>query len=149
VLGIVFVILVIFFRRGLVGAIVDLYRLATRGRAPASTDPDTVPAATPAGPLPDAPAGVETAARPQRPVRSGSSAAPILEAIGLTRHYGGVIANSDIDFSVEEGELRGIIGPNGAGKSTFFKMLTCEVAPTSGRIVFDGQDITGMDVSDA
>jgi branched-chain amino acid transport system permease protein len=44
--------------------------------------------------------------------------------------------------------LRGIIGPNGAGKSTFFKMLTCEIAPTAGRIVFEGRDITGMSVTD-
>jgi branched-chain amino acid transport system permease protein len=59
-----------------------------------------------------------------------------------------VIANADIDFAVDQGELRGIIGPNGAGKSTFFKMLTCEVQPTSGTIVFEGRDITGMRVTD-
>jgi branched-chain amino acid transport system permease protein len=66
----------------------------------------------------------------------------------LTRRYGGLLANSDIDFTVNRGELRGIIGPNGAGKSTFFKMLTCEVSPTSGKIMFDGRDITGMSVTD-
>src|SRR6185503_20680420 len=60
-----------------------------------------------------------------------------------------VVANAGIDFAVGKGELRGIIGPNGAGKSTFFKMLTCEVAPTSGTIVFEGQDITGKTVTDA
>jgi branched-chain amino acid transport system permease protein len=43
--------------------------------------------------------------------------------------------------------LRGIIGPNGAGKSTFFKMLTCEMKPTSGRIFFHGRDITGLKVA--
>jgi len=48
---------------------------------------------------------------------------------------------------VARGELRGIIGPNGAGKSTFFKMLTCEMKPTAGRIIFHGRDITGMDVA--
>jgi branched-chain amino acid transport system permease protein len=57
------------------------------------------------------------------------------------------VANGDIDFTVNHGELRGIIGPNGAGKSTFFKMLTCEVGPTSGKIVFAGRDITGMNVT--
>ena len=72
----------------------------------------------------------------------------ILRTEGLTKHYGGVHANTDIDFSVRRGELRGIIGPNGAGKSTFFKMLTCEVHPTSGRIVFEGRDITGMGVTE-
>lgn len=47
-----------------------------------------------------------------------------------------------------QGDLIGIIGPNGAGKSTFFKMLTCEVPPTSGTIMFEGQDITGKNVTD-
>src|SRR6478672_8326179 len=78
------------------------------------------------------------------PVYSG----PILKASGLSKRYGGLLANSDIDFVVNQGEMRGIIGPNGAGKSTFFKMLTCETAPTSGKIVFGGQDITGMSVTD-
>jgi len=68
--------------------------------------------------------------------------------MALSKHYGGLVANADIDFRVEHGEVRGIIGPNGAGKSTFFKMLTCEVPPTSGRIVFEGRDITGMSVTD-
>jgi branched-chain amino acid transport system permease protein len=75
-------------------------------------------------------------------------AGPILQATGLTKRYGGVVANEGIDFTVARGELRGIIGPNGAGKSTFFKMLTCEVPPTSGRIMFEGRDITGMSVTD-
>ena len=59
-----------------------------------------------------------------------------------------MVANAGIDFTVNRGELRGIIGPNGAGKTTFFKMLTCEVPPTSGTIVFEGRDITGMSVTD-
>ena len=73
---------------------------------------------------------------------------PILHATGLTKRYGGLVANSDIDFVVNRGEIRGIIGPNGAGKSTFFKMLTCETPPTSGRIEFEGRDITRMSVTD-
>jgi branched-chain amino acid transport system permease protein len=72
---------------------------------------------------------------------------PVLLAQGLTKRYGGLVANDHIDFSVQRGELRGIIGPNGAGKSTFFKMLTCEIPPTTGRIVFQGRDITGFDVT--
>ena len=58
-----------------------------------------------------------------------------------------LVANNSIDFTVRRGELRGIIGPNGAGKSTFFKMLTCEVQPSSGSIVFNGSDITGFGVT--
>ena len=73
---------------------------------------------------------------------------PILQATGLSKRYGGLPANSDIDFTVQHGELRGVIGPNGAGKSTFFKMLTCEIPPTSGKILFQGRDITGMGVAD-
>jgi len=152
VLGIVFVILVIFFRRGLVGGVIDLYRLLTRLRR-AEPGPDPYPvaiAASPSGPRPTGPsASPDGAGRSgPKPGRSGGKG-PILETLGLTRHYGGVVANSDIDFSVNDGEVRGIIGPNGAGKSTFFRMLTCEVPPTSGGIIFDGEDITGMDVSDA
>jgi branched-chain amino acid transport system permease protein len=75
-------------------------------------------------------------------------AGPTLRATGLSKHYGGLAANEGIDFVVQRGELRGIIGPNGAGKSTLFKMLTCEVPPTSGTIVFEGRDITGMSVTE-
>jgi branched-chain amino acid transport system permease protein len=84
------------------------------------------------------------------PVRreSDTFSGPILEAKGLTRRYGGLLANSDIDFTVSRGEMRGIIGPNGAGKTTFFRMLTCEVEPTAGKIIFAGRDITGMTVTD-
>jgi branched-chain amino acid transport system permease protein len=78
---------------------------------------------------------------------SSAGADTVLEATGLSKRYGGVIANDNIDFTVRRGELRGVIGPNGAGKSTFFKMLTCEVPPTAGRIVFEGQDITGFGVT--
>ena len=85
---------------------------------------------------------------PARDHGAGSYSGPILQASGLTKRYGGLVANSDIDFTVNHGELRGVIGPNGAGKSTFFKMLTCEVPPTSGKIVFEGRDITGMNVTD-
>jgi branched-chain amino acid transport system permease protein len=73
---------------------------------------------------------------------------PAIEARGLTKVFGGIVANRDINFAVEQGELRGIIGPNGAGKSTFFKMLTCELKPTAGRIAFHGRDITRMNVAD-
>jgi branched-chain amino acid transport system permease protein len=91
---------------------------------------------------------VPAAAMPPRHRESDRTSGPILQATGLTKHYGGVVANSDIDFTVDHGELRGIIGPNGAGKTTFFKMLTCEVPPTSGKIVFEGTDITGRTVTD-
>jgi branched-chain amino acid transport system permease protein len=141
VLGIVFVLLVCFLRRGLIGGLLDLYGYAT-GRDKAVAEPQIE-----AAPLVPA-NGPAVAAMPARRRETDRAAGPILQATGLTKHYGGVVANSDIDFTVNHGELRGIIGPNGAGKSTFFKMLTCEVPPTSGKIVFEGRDITGMTVTD-
>jgi branched-chain amino acid transport system permease protein len=147
VLGVVFVLLVVFLRRGIVGGGVDLVALIMGNRAPAAGA--DVPALSPAtssmnGDALPATTVVPTPARRRIPDYQG----PMLSAKGLSKHYGGVIANSDIDFTVEHGEIRGIIGPNGAGKTTFFKMLTCEVAPSSGRIMFEGRDITGASIPD-
>ncbi len=140
VLGVVFVLLVCFLRRGIVGAIVDLYRLAAGSRKTRAPARETVkPAASPSA------IKVVAATPPGGRERSPEL---ILEAKGLSKRYGGLTANSNIDFVVNRGEIRGIIGPNGAGKSTFFKMLTCETAPTSGKIVLEGRDITGLSVSD-
>jgi len=88
------------------------------------------------------------AAMPARHRETDRKTGLILQAKGLTKHYGGLAANTDIDFALSHGELRGIIGPNGAGKTTFFKMLTCEVPPTSGQIIFEGRNIAGMTVTD-
>ena len=142
VLGVIFVLLVCFLRHGLIGGIEDLYRLASGARK--KVEPAVVAPAT-AAPGARQPA---IAAMPARRRATDRTSGPILQAKGLTKHYGGLAANSDIDFAVNHGELRGIIGPNGAGKSTFFKMLTCEVPPTSGQILFEGRDITGMTVTD-
>jgi branched-chain amino acid transport system permease protein len=138
VLGVVFVLLVCFLRRGIIGGIRDLYSLAA-GKAVVEVEPANATAN---------PAETVAAAMPARHRETDRYSGPILQATGLTKHYGGVVANSGIDFTVNHGELLGIIGPNGAGKSTFFKMLTCEVPPTSGKIVFEGRDITGMNVTD-
>jgi urea transport system ATP-binding protein len=67
----------------------------------------------------------------------------ILETRGLERRFGGVRAVAGVDFKLERGELRCLIGPNGAGKSTFFKMLTGQMRPTSGQILFEGREIGG------
>ncbi len=58
--------------------------------------------------------------------------------------FGGLAALNNVTFSLPAGEIRAIIGPNGAGKSTFFNCLTGVLRPSSGRIVFDGEDITGL-----
>jgi ABC-type branched-subunit amino acid transport system ATPase component len=72
----------------------------------------------------------------------GDGAAPILEVDNLMKHYGGVHAVDGISFTVARGSITGLIGPNGAGKSTALAVVGGYVAPTSGRIRFDGADIT-------
>jgi branched-chain amino acid transport system ATP-binding protein len=62
----------------------------------------------------------------------------------VSRHFGSLIAVNNVSMTVEPGELRAIIGPNGAGKTTFFNLITGFFRPTSGRIVFDGRDVTDL-----
>jgi branched-chain amino acid transport system ATP-binding protein len=70
----------------------------------------------------------------------------LLEIVGLTKRFGGVIAADQISLAVPAGELHAIIGPNGAGKSTLIGQLSGEVAPDSGRIRFDRREITNLPV---
>jgi len=74
---------------------------------------------------------------------SGDGAAPgILEAAGVSKIFGGLVAVDDVSFSIPERSIVSIIGPNGAGKTTFFNMLTGLYKPTSGTIAFQARDIT-------
>ncbi|MGQ3297319.1 branched-chain amino acid ABC transporter ATP-binding protein/permease [Reyranella sp.] len=143
VLGVVFVLLVVFLRHGLIGGFKDLLHLVGY-KDLAEVEAEQ---AEPEGPR--RVGAAKATPMPARHRKRDDFTGPILQASGLTKRYGGLLANSDIEFTVKPGELRGIIGPNGAGKSTFFKMLTCEVPPTSGTITFEGQDITGKGVTDA
>jgi len=68
----------------------------------------------------------------------------LLQVESVSKHFGRLIAVNDISMAVESGEMRAIIGPNGAGKTTFFNLITGFFTPTAGRIVFDGEDITGL-----
>ena len=74
----------------------------------------------------------------------GAASAPILSTELLTVRFGGLAALSQVNFEVRRDEIRAIIGPNGAGKSTFFNCLTGVLRPTAGRILFNGDDITGL-----
>jgi branched-chain amino acid transport system ATP-binding protein len=69
---------------------------------------------------------------------------PIFRTEALSMRFGGLTALNKVSIAVPRGEIRAIIGPNGAGKSTFFNCVTGVLAPTSGRIVFDGDDIAGL-----
>jgi branched-chain amino acid transport system ATP-binding protein len=68
----------------------------------------------------------------------------ILDVQELTKRFGGLTAVNSVTFSVEEGAILSVIGPNGAGKSTLFKLICSFVTPTSGRVKFNGQTITGL-----
>jgi ABC-type branched-subunit amino acid transport system ATPase component len=68
---------------------------------------------------------------------------PLLDIGGVTRSFYGVHALNGVDLVVEPGRITGLIGPNGAGKTTLFNCISGVVPPNTGRIVFDGQDITG------
>ena len=67
----------------------------------------------------------------------------LLTVDGVRKEFGGLLAVSDLDFAIPVGSIVSLIGPNGAGKTTFFNMLTGVYKPTSGKVVFDGTDVTG------
>jgi branched-chain amino acid transport system ATP-binding protein len=70
---------------------------------------------------------------------------PVLVADRLTRRFGGLTANQDVSLTLEAGKLHALLGPNGAGKSTCINLLSGELPPSAGRILFGGRDITGLD----
>lgn len=70
----------------------------------------------------------------------------ILEAAGIDKHFGGLMANQNVSFEVEECKITSIIGPNGAGKTTLFNILTGMYKPDAGKVLFEGQDISGWPI---
>jgi branched-chain amino acid transport system ATP-binding protein len=68
----------------------------------------------------------------------------LLEALAVTKSFGGIAALNHVDLSIQEGEIVGLIGPNGAGKTTFFNMLTGLYEPDAGELLFQGQRIEGL-----
>jgi len=72
------------------------------------------------------------------------SAETLLDVRGVTKRFGGLLANDDVSFTVNEGEIVSIIGPNGAGKSTLFNCVTGFYPPNAGNVLFRGRDITRL-----
>jgi branched-chain amino acid transport system ATP-binding protein len=68
----------------------------------------------------------------------------LLQVENVSKHFGSLIAVNDVSMAVEPGELRAVIGPNGAGKTTFFNLISGYLTQTSGRIVFEGDDISAL-----
>ncbi len=69
-------------------------------------------------------------------------ALPLLAIEDVTRRVGGIVALADVSLTLEEGQIVGLIGPNGAGKTTLFNLVTRLYRPNTGRILFDGKDLT-------
>jgi len=69
---------------------------------------------------------------------------PLLSVTGLSRAFGGVMAVDQVSFDLQAGQVNSIIGPNGAGKTTLLNLLTGVYEPSTGRVTFDGADVTGL-----
>jgi len=74
---------------------------------------------------------------------NGDGDGNVLVATGVRKEFGGLVAVNSVDFTVPRGKVISLIGPNGAGKTTFFNMLTGVYKPTSGTVIFLGEDVTG------
>jgi branched-chain amino acid transport system ATP-binding protein len=70
--------------------------------------------------------------------------APLLQLVGISRHFGGVAALDELDLSLDEGGITALVGPNGAGKTTCFSIIAGALRPTSGQVKFAGETITGL-----
>src|SRR3989449_63270 len=92
--------------------------------------------------------GVQTCALPISAPRAarheGRHCMIVMEVRDLTKRFGGLVAVDHVTFQANEGEVLSIIGPNGAGKSTLFKLITSFLPRTAGRVIFQGEDITGL-----
>ncbi|WP_020221093.1 ATP-binding cassette domain-containing protein [Halarchaeum acidiphilum] len=92
---------------------------------------------------------LDAAGRQSPPVAAtGPGTDTLLQTSGLTKRFGGFTAIDNVDFSVDEGQLRCLIGPNGAGKSTLLKLITGRHDATSGAIYYDGEDIADLRPND-
>ncbi|MCP4819784.1 MAG: ABC transporter ATP-binding protein [Shimia sp.] len=69
---------------------------------------------------------------------------PILETRGLTKSFGGLVASKNINLDLHPGEIHALIGPNGAGKSTLIKQIAGGLQPDTGKVLFDGQDVSAL-----
>lgn len=68
----------------------------------------------------------------------------VLEIINVSKFFGGLAANSDVSFTMDEGMIMGLIGPNGAGKTTLFNCITGYYPPSRGDILFKGRKMNGL-----
>jgi branched-chain amino acid transport system ATP-binding protein len=89
-------------------------------------------------------ATMEMAGQDNRP--HAGKPAPLLRMDNVSRHFGTLKAVDGVSFEMHAGELRAVIGPNGAGKTTFFNLISGLLPPTAGKVIFEGEDITGQTI---
>jgi len=77
-------------------------------------------------------------------VSSARDQAPVLQVAGVSKAFGGVVANRDVSLAIAADEVHGLIGPNGAGKTTLISLLAGDLRPDQGRILLDGRDVTHL-----
>lgn len=123
--GAILVLVILFLPEGILGQ----WLKKRRKKPAAQPEPQPVPAAQPA---------------PTAAVRPHPTAAPLLEVRGLSKSFKGLQALGGVDLQVRQGEILGLLGPNGSGKSTFINVVSGHYPLTAGRIVFGGQDLTGV-----
>jgi branched-chain amino acid transport system ATP-binding protein/branched-chain amino acid transport system permease protein len=118
-------------RGGLVRAAGTLWRHLAPG-APTPAVPDTADMEHPPAEAP-----------PEPPERPGTRPVAVLEAHGLERRFGGVVATDGVDLRLEPGRVHALIGPNGSGKTTLLRLLAGDLDPDAGGVSIDGADVTG------
>jgi branched-chain amino acid transport system permease protein len=135
--GLVLVAVILFIPSGMLG-VVSNWRHARRKQQLAAESPKEQRLAH---------GGIEEQAAPvvRLATKPVITAEPLLQVRGLTKAFGGMKALNDVTLEVRRGEILGLIGPNGSGKSTFINVASGHFKPTVGEIVFDGQNLAGLD----
>lgn len=130
--GLILVVVILFMPSGVLGVVMNWRQARHRQKiaAEAQSSSHAVAAPTPV---------VRLAAKPV------VSSEPLLQVRGLTKAFGGMKALNDVTLEVRKGEILGLIGPNGSGKSTFINVVSGHFKSTAGEIIFDGQNLTGLD----
>jgi branched-chain amino acid transport system permease protein len=118
--------------------------IRTVAASPAASPPDRLPADGPAAIAPGPASATAPRAAPAARLATLADREIVLQAVGVEREFGGVRAVADVSFSVRHGTMTGLIGPNGAGKSTLLAMLAGTLPVSSGRIIYQGQDVTRL-----